>query len=190
MYWFINIGDLLAVTFVGYLQQNVSFLYGNLVPACSLILALIIFLSGKWAYVPRPPAGTVQSNILIIAKEAIKRSRRPSLSCLFVDHWLDRAKMCFGGSYSSWEVEDVKKVYRLLPIFGSFIIYWTVYAQVSLENWLQEEMGGKFYFLILLNKPFKNFYGVSKYRHIETKEELIHFNVSITPSIFEEQKQI
>ena len=123
-----------------YLQQNVSFFYGNLVPACSLILALIIFLSGKQTYVRHPPAGSVLANTLNIVKEAIKRSRRPSLSSSFVNHWLDRAKLCFGGSYSSWEVEDVKKVYRLLPIFGSFIIYWTVYGQVSLGNRPQEEV--------------------------------------------------
>ena len=137
VYWFNNIGALLALTFVAYLQQNVSFFYGNLVPACSLTLALIIFLGGKRAYARRPPAGTVDSNILNIVKEAIKRSRRPSLSCLFVDHWLNRAKLCFGGSYSSWEVEDVKKFCRLLPIFGLSILYYTVYAQVSLEDQLK-----------------------------------------------------
>ena len=120
-----------------YLQQNVSFFYGNLVPACSLILALIIFLRGKQTYVRHPPNGSVFTNTLNIFKEAIKRSRRPSLSCLFVDHWLNRAKLYFGGSYSSWEVEDVKKFCRLLPIFGSLIIYWTVYAQVSLEDQLK-----------------------------------------------------
>ena len=124
-----------------YLQQNVSFFYGNLVPACSFILALIIFISGKQTYVHHPPAGSVLADILNILKEAIKRSRGPSVLSSFVNHWLDRAKLCFGGSYSSCEVEDVKKVYRLLPIFCSFILYWTVSAQVSLENQLQEEGG-------------------------------------------------
>ena len=120
-----------------YLQQKFSFFYGNLVPACSLILALIIFLRGKQTYVRHPPNGSVFTSTLNILKEAIKRSRRPSLSSSFLDHWLDRAKLCFGGSYSSWEVEDVKKVCRLLPIFCSFILYYTVYAQVSLEDQLK-----------------------------------------------------
>ena len=115
-----------------YVQQNVSYFYGNLIPACSLVLALIIFLAGKPKYILRPPAGSVLATTLSIVKEAIKRWRRPSLSSSFVHHWLDRAKMRFGGSYSSWEVEDVKKVLRLLPIFGTFVLYWTIYAQVSL----------------------------------------------------------
>ena len=77
-----------------------------------------------------PPAGSVLATTLSIVKEAIKKSRRPAHSSLIVDHWLDRAKQRYGGTYSNWEVEDVKKVYRLLPIFGTFILYWTVYNQV------------------------------------------------------------
>ena len=114
-----------------YVQQNESYFWGNLIPACSLILAIMIFLVGRQSYCRRPSAGSVLASTLSIVKEAIKKSRRPSPSSLFVDHWLDRAKQCYGGTYSNWEVEDVKKVYRLLPIFGTFILYWTVYAQVS-----------------------------------------------------------
>ena len=113
-----------------YVQQNESYFWGNLIPALTLILAIIIFLVGKQSYCLRRASGSVLATTLSIAIEAIKKSRKPSLPGSFVDHWLDRAKLCHGGSYSSWEVEDVKKVYRLLPIFGTFILYWTVYAQV------------------------------------------------------------
>ena len=129
-YWFINVGALVSYTVVVYIQQNISFFYGNLIPACALILSLIVFLSGKRTYVLQSPTESPLTKILNIIKEAIKKSRRPSLSSSFVNHWLDRAKMCFGGSYSSGEVEDVKNVFRLLPIFGTFIVYWTVYAQM------------------------------------------------------------
>ena len=81
-----------------------------------------------------PPAGSVLATTLSIVKEAVKKSWKPSLSSSFVNHWLDRAKRHYGGTYSNWEVEDVKKVYRLLPIFGMFILYWTVYAQVSVKT--------------------------------------------------------
>ena len=113
-----------------YVQQNVSYFWGYLIPPCSLILVIIIFLVGRQSYIMHPPAGSVLATMLSIVKEAIKKSRRPSLSSSFVNHWLDRAKQCYGGTYSNWEVEDVKKVYRLLPIFGMFILYWTVYSQV------------------------------------------------------------
>ena len=78
-----------------------------------------------------PPAGSVLATTLSIVKEAIKKSMRTAHSSLIVNHWLDRSKLRYGGTYSNWEVEDVKKVYRLLPIFGTFILYWTVYFQVS-----------------------------------------------------------
>ena len=117
-----------------YVQQFESYFWGNLIPALSLILAIIIFLVGRQSYILHPPAGSVLATTLSIVKEAIKKSWRPSLSSSFVDHWLDRAKQRYGGTYSNWEVEDVKKVYRLLPIFGMFILYWTVYAQVSVKT--------------------------------------------------------
>ena len=114
-----------------YVQQNVSYFWGYLVPPCSLILAIIMFLVGRQSYILRLPAGSVLATTLSIVKEAIKKSRRPAHSSLIVNHWLDRAKQRYGGTYSNWEVEDVKKVYRLLPIFGTFILYWTVSKQVS-----------------------------------------------------------
>ena len=117
-----------------YVQQNKSYFWGNLIPAGSLILATIVIHVGRQNYILRPPAGSVLATTLRIVKEAIKKSWRPALSSLFVDHWLDRAKQCYGGTYSNWEVEDVKKAYRLLPIFGMFLLYWTVYAQVSVKN--------------------------------------------------------
>ena len=129
-----NLGDLLAFTGAVYVQQNISYFYGNLIAACSLGIAIVIFRVGKPNYCRRPPNDNELATALRVVKEAIKRSRRPSLSSLFVHvhHWLDRAKLRFGGSYSNWEVDDVKKIYRLLPLFGTFALYWTVYAQVSL----------------------------------------------------------
>ena len=138
-YWFINVGALVSYTVVVYIQQNISFFYGNLVPACTIILSLIVFLSGKQAYVLHSPTKSALTKILSIIKEAIKKYTRPSLSSSFVKHWLDRAKMCFGGSYSSEEVEDVKNVFRLLPIFGTFVVYWTIYAQMFTSMMYQGE---------------------------------------------------
>ena len=134
-YWFVNIGGILAFTFVVYVQQNVSYFYGYLIPAFSIVIALIIFLSGKPSYQLHPPTGSVLTTTLKIVMEAAKRPRAQySITSPRAQHWLDRAKQSFGGSYSNWEVEDVKKVYRLIPIFSTFMLYWTVYAQVKV--WL------------------------------------------------------
>ena len=113
-----------------YVQEFKSYFWGNVIPVFSLVLAIIIFLIGRQSYCRHPPAGSVLATTLSIVKEAVKKSWRPSLSSLFANHWLDRAKPRYGGTYSNSEVEDVKKVYRLLPIFGTLILYWTIYNQV------------------------------------------------------------
>ena len=125
--WFFNIGAILANTFVVYVQQNVSYFYGYLISTCSIVIALIIFLAGKPSYLIRPPVGSVLTRTLKIVTQAVKRPQ----ASVHVHHWLGRAKQCFGGSYDSHEVEDVKKVCRLFPIFATFILFCTVCGQVS-----------------------------------------------------------
>lgn len=128
--WFFNIGAILANTFVVYVQQNVSYFYGYLISTCSIVIALVIFLAGKPSYLIRPPDGSVLTRTPKIVTQAVK-CRGYSQDSTHVHHWLDRAKQCFGGSYDSHEVEDVKKVYRLLPIFATFILFCTICGQVS-----------------------------------------------------------
>ena len=129
-YWFINIGAILAYTFVVYVQQSVSYFYGYLIPTCSIVIALIIFLSGKSSYFIRPPAARVLTRTLKILMEAARKRLRPSQTSASV-HWLDRAKQRFGGSYECCDVDDVKKVYRLIPMFTTFILFWMVCGQVG-----------------------------------------------------------
>ena len=131
-YWFINIGAFISFTLVVWVQQETSYFYGYLIPTCSIFISLVLFISGKRTYNIRPPAGSVLSNTLKIAKEAWKKSRSPSLPHPDVQHWLDRAKVSFGGSNDDSDVENVKKVYRLIPVFGTFVLYWTIYAQVGM----------------------------------------------------------
>ena len=130
-YFFINIGSSISFSIVVYVQQNISYFYGFLIPTLSILITLVIFLSGKNNYTIRPPTGSILSTIMKIVKEALKKYRRPTLSCVSVPHWLDRAKTCYGGSYGDCEVEDVKKICRLIPIFVTLILYWTVYNQVN-----------------------------------------------------------
>ena len=46
-------------------------------------------------------------------------------------HWLDKAKESTGGLWSEQRVEDIKSLLRIVPIFVTFILYWTIYGQVS-----------------------------------------------------------
>uniref|UniRef100_A0A8C4Q9X4 Solute carrier family 15 member 4 n=1 Tax=Eptatretus burgeri TaxID=7764 RepID=A0A8C4Q9X4_EPTBU len=50
-YWCINIGAIFSLGFVCYIQQNISFFWGYVLPVACVALSLITFLSGRSAYV-------------------------------------------------------------------------------------------------------------------------------------------
>ena len=56
-YWFINAGAVVAYSGVAYIQQEVGFDFGFLVPLISMIVALIIFMIAKGRYKHIPPGG-------------------------------------------------------------------------------------------------------------------------------------
>ena len=129
-YWFIQVGSLFAYTIVAYVQQEVSFFYGFLITAVSIVCATILLLVGRKHYILHPPQGSVLGDTLRIIggglRDKLCCKKSPSLA-----HWLDGAKDSLGGKYSQEMVEGVKSVVRLLPIFLTFIFYWTIFGQVS-----------------------------------------------------------
>lgn len=46
LYWSINLGSLLSFTLLAFVQQNVSFFIGYLVPLVVLVFSFLLFLSG------------------------------------------------------------------------------------------------------------------------------------------------
>ena len=129
-YWFIQVGSLFSFTAVVYVQQEISFFYGYMIAAVSMACATILLVIGRKHYILHPPQGSYLADTLRI----IGTGLRDKLSCKknsFVTHWLDGAKHAFGGKYSDEMVEGVKSVVRLIPIFFAFILYWTIYGQVS-----------------------------------------------------------
>ena len=126
-YWFIQLGSFLAYTAVVTVQQEVSFFYGYVITALSMFLAIMLFISGRKYYIIQPHKGSYLTDTLKMIWEGLKkiRCRRGGF------HWLDRAKQSLGGTYKDQRVEDVKSVMRIVPIFLTFILYWTIYGQVS-----------------------------------------------------------
>ena len=129
-YWFIQVGSLLAYTVVAYVQQEVSFFYGYLITSVSIASATILLVIGRKRYILHPPQGSYLADTFrIIAgglRDKLCCKKDPSLT-----HWLDGAKDSLGGKYSHDMVEGVKSVVRFLPIFLTFIFYWTIFGQVS-----------------------------------------------------------
>ena len=127
-YWFIQLGSFLAYTAVVYVQQEVSFFSGYVITASSMLVAVILFVLGRNHYVVHPPKGSYLTETLKIIWYALKAgSCRKTRK---VEHWLDRAKESNGGKFPDERAEDVKSVTRMIPIFLTFIIYWTIYGQV------------------------------------------------------------
>jgi len=123
-YWFINIGSFIAFTVVVGVQQTNVF-YGYTITAGTMFLAVITFVAGRNKYLTKPPGGSQLTETVKIIYQAVKNRRTPN-----VNVWLDRAKNSFGGKYTEGQVEDVKSLLRVIPVFMLFIAYWTIYSQV------------------------------------------------------------
>ena len=129
-YWFIQIGAILAYTVVAYIQQHISFSYGYLITVISMTLATILLLLGRNHYIIPPSKGSYTVDTIRIIAGGLKKKLCGDKS-RFRNHWLDGAKVTKGGDFPDDIVEGVKCVVRLIPIFWTFIFYWTFYGQVG-----------------------------------------------------------
>lgn len=66
-YWSINIGAVFSLLVVTFVQQNISFLAGYLIPVACLALALLIFLLATPTFVSKPPTGSQVSAMIKLA---------------------------------------------------------------------------------------------------------------------------
>ncbi|KAJ8312562.1 hypothetical protein KUTeg_009935 [Tegillarca granosa] len=154
-YWCVNLGTLIALTLVTFVQQTYGFFEGYLTAIGALGGGLIIFLFGFWTYIYRPRIGSVLTTIFRIIKEAVrmkhKRKKRKELTGRqdsVIDPieqvgneapsgWLDYAKYRYGGSFHESAVDDVKKLGKILCVFITLIPYWIVYSQMETTFLLQ-----------------------------------------------------
>lgn len=123
-YFFINIGSLIAFTVVVGVQQSNVF-YGYCIPPCTMVLSVIVFLTGRNHYLNKPPGGSQLTETAKIISEAV-RNRKQNAGT-----WLEGSKSRYGGNFREVEVEDVKALLRLVAVFGLFVFYWTVFSQVG-----------------------------------------------------------
>lgn len=120
----------MSSTVVAYVQQEIAFFYGYLIAAICIFLASLIFLAGRKCYLIEPSEGSALSRFIKIVWHGLKTNCRKSKT----DEdgtWLDRAKVSKGGKFSNLEVEQVKDLIPIFPIFLTYIVYWIVYSQVG-----------------------------------------------------------
>jgi len=131
-YFSINLGSAISYTGIAYLQQNVSFTLGLAVPTGVMALSIVFFLLGyKWYHLA-PPTGSIVGRGVGMWYEAMKAPSHVKEDS--IDFW-DRAKKLKGTNgedmYEEKEVDNMRALVKMFPIFGTFILFWTAYAQMS-----------------------------------------------------------
>ncbi|WOL08990.1 protein NRT1/ PTR FAMILY 6.2-like [Canna indica] len=160
-FFFISTGTLLAVTVLVYIQDEVgrSWAYG--ICCISMVLAILLFLSGTRRYRFKKCSGSPMVQILQVIVAAAKKRKLelPSTIAFLYENspeasriqhtgqfrCLDKAAIVAEGDYevkgeikspNPWKlcsvtrIEEVKMMIRLLPIWATTILFWTIYAQM------------------------------------------------------------
>uniref|UniRef100_A0A0D9VHK2 Major facilitator superfamily (MFS) profile domain-containing protein n=1 Tax=Leersia perrieri TaxID=77586 RepID=A0A0D9VHK2_9ORYZ len=158
-YFCISLGSLFAVTVLVYVQDNVGRGWGYGVSAVAMALAVAVLVAGTPKYRYRRPEGSPLTVIGRVLATAWRKRRLPlpadagelhgfhaakvaytdRLRCLdkaaIVDADLAAPPAKSSSSSSSpstvTEVEEVKMVVKLLPIWSTCILFWTIYSQMT-----------------------------------------------------------
>ncbi|KAG8642245.1 hypothetical protein MANES_12G070700v8 [Manihot esculenta] len=156
-YFCISIGSLFAVIVLVYIQDNVGRVWGYGISAGTMVIAVAVLLCGNPCYRFKKPQGsplTVIWRVLLLSWKK-RNLRYPSLPTLLNDYHnskvphtekfkcLDKASIldvqasAGGNKNDPWiastvmEVEEVKMVLKLIPIWSTCILFWTVYSQMT-----------------------------------------------------------
>lgn len=166
-YFFVNIGSLLAVTVVVWVQENIGWAIGFAIPAGCMAIAIMLFIAGSPLYKHTLPTESPLSRVFNVVWSAYKRRHLKedpqdveglTTPLLVSSHagtgiprneslqWLNQAinaptpavtpAAATASSprlrtFTAAQVEEVKLVLRMLPVFFTTILYWSVYMQMG-----------------------------------------------------------
>uniref|UniRef100_A0A7N0TU99 Uncharacterized protein n=2 Tax=Kalanchoe fedtschenkoi TaxID=63787 RepID=A0A7N0TU99_KALFE len=156
-YFCISMGSLFAVTVLVYIQDHVGRGWGYGISAGTMVIAVIVLFSGTKRYRYKKPQGsplTVIWRVLILAvkNKSVPHPPHPSLlneyhnsevphterfRCLDKAAIVDDFAAADGSKPNSWvvstvtQVEEVKMVIKLVPIWSTCILFWTIYSQMT-----------------------------------------------------------
>ncbi|KAL9230438.1 hypothetical protein vseg_005787 [Gypsophila vaccaria] len=156
-YFCISLGSLFAVTVLVYVQDHVGRGWGYGISAATMLVAVIVLLAGTRFYRYRHPQGSpltvlwrvfflafkkrklpqVSDPSLLNGFHASKLSYAPVLRCLDKAAIVDDFAAKGENRHNPWivstitEVEEVKMVLKLIPIWSTCILFWTIYSQMT-----------------------------------------------------------
>ncbi|XP_068634586.1 protein NRT1/ PTR FAMILY 8.3-like [Aristolochia californica] len=159
-YLSINIGAVIASTLVVWIQDNVSWAVGFGISTLFMCFAVGRFISGRALYRVQKPSGSPLNRVLqvLIASVRKRKMKVPTDSCSFYElheanssrkllhtdefRFLDKAatlsetELQNGNHHNPWilcpvtQVEELKILIRLLPIWFTSVVYSVSYAQM------------------------------------------------------------
>ncbi|XP_067397573.1 solute carrier family 15 member 3 [Emydura macquarii macquarii] len=142
-YWSINIGAVISLLVVAFIQQNIDFLIGYTIPAACVALALLVFLLAAPTFVTKPPTGSQVSTMLRLALRGsccgrVLRLRPGTLpsEAQGTDPLLDGKSQPRAPSPEE-DLANFQVMAKILPVLLTFIPYWMVYFQMQSTYYLQ-----------------------------------------------------
>jgi dipeptide/tripeptide permease len=142
-YFTINAGSVLSMFLTPVLRSNVH-CYGQKscyplafgLPALLMIVATVIFISGKRLYKVVRPVGNVVVKVIGVSMHAIAvkiRNRKDPNDN--VSHWLDRAYPRYDHAF----IEDSKTLFKIITMFSPVCLFWALYDQQG-SRWIYQAM--------------------------------------------------
>uniref|UniRef100_A0ACD5URA4 Uncharacterized protein n=1 Tax=Avena sativa TaxID=4498 RepID=A0ACD5URA4_AVESA len=161
-YFCISLGSLFAVTVLVYVQDNVGRGWGYGVSAAAMVAAVAVLAAGTPRYRYRRPQGSPLTVIGRVLWAAWRNRRLPCPADASQLHGFHKAKVphtdrlrCLDKAaiveadmakaaaaspgLTVTEVEEVKMVAQLLPVWSTCILFWTIYSQMTTFSIQQAE---------------------------------------------------
>ncbi|KAM9763770.1 solute carrier family 15 member 3 isoform 1-T1 [Dama dama] len=138
-YWSINVGAMLSLLVVAFIQQNISFLLGYCIITGCVGLAFFIFLFATPSFIIKPPTGSQVSSMLKLALQNCcprlwhRRSSRDPPS----DQLLPDQRFPQPGPSRQEDIANFQVLVKILPIMVTLVPYWMVYFQMQSTYVLQ-----------------------------------------------------
>ncbi|XP_047548003.1 solute carrier family 15 member 3 [Lutra lutra] len=139
LYWSINVGAVLSLLVVAFIQQNINFLLGYSIPVGCVGLAFFIFLFATPIFVTKPPTGSQVSSMVKLALQSCcpRLWHQHSVRDPQGTQPLPNQRSPQPGPSPQEDMANFQVLVKLLPVMVTLVPYWMVYFQMQSTYVLQ-----------------------------------------------------